>query len=181
MTETAPDPAVQIAEEELGRDPYYCIRDVCDVLHARRWLHDPKRVAALEAVAAAAVALDDALTEEKADWVAEFSYPEARSALDALLRVVAECPALDAAQAGTAAEEDAPPARWEDSGKDWGDGATVNVTGRLRIDGAGPVSSDPYLHVDGGRIYEVDPAAGTAREVDRAPGTAAEGESGAGT
>jgi hypothetical protein len=110
MTDSpAPDAAVQIATEGLCRNVRLIelrdyAREVVAALARGGWLHDPKRVAALEAVAAAAIALDDALTEEKADWVAEFSYPEARTALDALLRVVAECPALDAAPAGTGAE-----------------------------------------------------------------------------
>jgi len=59
MTETpAPDAAVQIVAETLDDEYTYAspaeIRAVCDTLARAGWLHDPARVAALEAVAEAA-------------------------------------------------------------------------------------------------------------------------------
>ena len=53
--QTVPDAAVQIVQGVLDADPYYDsdAPAIAFALHQRGWLHDPARVAALEALATA--------------------------------------------------------------------------------------------------------------------------------
>jgi hypothetical protein len=167
MTDSpAPDAAVQIATEGLCRNVRLIelrdyAREVVAALARGGWLHDPKRVAALEAVAAAArgaLDVDPTAGSEHAE-----RHMRLESALDA----------LDAAQAGTAAEGAIDEGVLHEWGLRWPNGE-VNPVVATRERAEHIAARDATGHTIVSRTVMRSPWKPAA-------GTAAEGESGAGT
>jgi hypothetical protein len=91
--QAVPDAAVQVALGVLGRRGYgpdlpSDFYAVLDALTEAGWLHDPKRVAALEAVAEAA--------EDVSNWLVQAD--EGHPALDDLCAALGSLPAKDGAR-----------------------------------------------------------------------------------
>jgi len=88
--QTVPTAAVRIVQGVLDADPYYDsdAPAIAFALNQRGWLHDPKRVAALEAVAEAA--------EDVSNWLVQAD--EGHPALDDLCAALGSLPAKDGAR-----------------------------------------------------------------------------------